>query len=150
MNVIIKHPENVPSRRALLGGTAALLAGAVVAATTSASTAAASPDAELIQLCAEIDRLEDEWRSLGSKPGMTEAEAAAAEDKQDSQQGFYSKRQFPLIEEISKMEATTLEGMRARARTIVKWGPDIWNPAPGVDEIMISALLRDLLGEARV
>jgi hypothetical protein len=44
---------HTPSRRTLLGGTAALLAGAAVAATSGANTAAASHDAELIRLCAE-------------------------------------------------------------------------------------------------
>jgi hypothetical protein len=116
-------------------------------------------DAELIQLCAEIDRLEDEWLALGSKPGMTNADAQAAEDKQDSQRGFCTDRQYPLIDKILEMRATTLDGLQARARTIVKWAPNLFtvkagpgtpfNPAATGDELMVAALLRDLIGEAR-
>jgi hypothetical protein len=45
---------STPSRRSLLGGSAALLAGAALTAMPGAGTAAASPDAELIQGCDAI------------------------------------------------------------------------------------------------
>jgi hypothetical protein len=47
---------STPSRRVLLGGSAALLAGAALTATQAVGTAAASPDAELIRLCDEHPR----------------------------------------------------------------------------------------------
>jgi hypothetical protein len=140
-----KHSEKAPSRRALLGGTAALLAGTVVAATTSAGTAAATPDAELIALCAEIDRLEDKIDSFTIK-GATLKE----EEAQDLLAQPFADEQEPLIFQLCDMPATTIEGIRARARTLVKWAPDWENKSSGYDSAMISALLRDLIGEARV
>jgi hypothetical protein len=145
MNPVNKHPENVPSRRALLGGTAALLAGAVVTATTIApQNGGASPDAELIALCAEIDALEDKIDSFTIKGATIEEEEA-----QDKLAQPFADEQEPLIVQLCDMPATTIEGIRARARTLVKWAPDWRNKRGGYDAAMISALLSDLIGEAR-
>ncbi len=108
------------------------------------------PDAELMWLCAEIDRLEDEWLSLYAKPGATQEEAIAAEDRADAARDGFFARQAPLIERIGAMTATTLEGLKARARTIVKWAPDaLGKPKMDAGELMIAALLRDLVAESR-
>jgi hypothetical protein len=99
-----------------------------------------NPDAELIRLCTEIDRIEDQWLSTLPVGG----------DIPDTVAAGISAQQEPLIEQICDMTASTLDGMRARARTIVKWAPDLVSMPHDAADDMVAALLRDLIGEARV
>jgi hypothetical protein len=133
----------IHSRRAMLTGSAALLTG--VTAHMAAQAAPANPDAELIQLCAEIDALEDKLDSFTLKGATLEEEQA-----QDILAQPFADEQEPLIARLCDMPAITIEGIQARARTLVKWARDWKNNRGGYDGLVISTLLRDLIGEARV
>ena len=139
--------KTAPSRRAMLTGSGALLAGVTgFLAASGAATAAARPDAELFRLCAEIDALEDKISSFTIK-GATLEEGQA----RDKLARPFADAQGALIAQLCDTPATTIEGIRARARTLLKWAPD-WEDQKrsGYHYAMISALLRDLVGEARV
>jgi hypothetical protein len=121
------------------GKTAMALLGTVDQISRKAMPAS-HPDAELIRLCTEIDRIEDQWLSTLPVGG----------DIPDTVAAGISAQQEPLIEQICDMTASTLNGMRARARTIVKWAPDLVSMSHDAADDMVAALLRDLIGEARV
>jgi hypothetical protein len=133
----------IHSRRAMLTGSAALLTG--VTAFLATQDTAPNPDAELIRLCAEIDALEDKLDSFTLKGATLEEEQA-----QDKLAQPFAAEQEPLIARLCEMPAITIEGIQARARTLVRYAPDWKNKSGGYDGLMIAALLRDLIGEARV
>ena len=127
-----------PSRRlALRYGGLAALAGLITPAIASA--APSGDDIELIAACAQFDALERQLQAL------SEDEYAAAHEA-------IQAVQFPLLERICAATCTTMEGLRARVRTIALWEGDMPTFAP--DEAywnsrMFHALLRDLSGEMR-
>ena len=131
------HPT--PSRRmALRYGGLAALAGLITPAIAGA--APAGWDAELIAACAQFDVLERRLQALSDDKYADEREAIRDE-------------QFPLLDRICAANCTTLEGLRARVRTIALWEADA--PTFAADETywnsrMFHALLRDLSEEARV
>jgi hypothetical protein len=132
----------IQSRRAMLSGSAALLTG--VTAFLATQDTAPNPDAELIALCAEIDALED--RMWGNLPKMSDEE----EKQHDAEIEPLRQKQLALIDQISDLTATTLDGFRARARTIAKWAPDLIPMPHDYLDQMAGALIRDLIGETRV
>jgi uncharacterized protein (DUF1501 family) len=128
-----------PSRRlALRYGAAAALAGLLTPAIASA--APSGDDTELIAACAQFDALERQLQALSEDEYADAREAIQA-------------AQLPLLERICAANCTTMEGLRARVRTIALWEGDI--PTFSPDEAywksrMFHALLRDLSGEVRV
>lgn len=124
---------------------AARILAASLATDVMARAIPANPDAELIALCAEIDALEDKLDSFTLKGATFEEEQA-----QDLVARPFADAQEPLIARLCDMSAITIEGIQARARTLVKYAPQWKHNRGGYDCIMISALLRDLIGEAWV
>ncbi len=95
-----------------------LSAAALLALATPARASDPSADLELIELCADFDRLEQQLRAL----------------------------QDPLVERISKLRAVTVAGHVARARSLALWNGDLLNDAAGnTGAVLTAALVRDLL-----
>lgn len=135
------------ARRAFLGhvaGTAALgLACPAMAA--SAGAAALNPDADLIQACRTFDALEARIGNYFSD-GVT---PIADEDERDRAMAPLHAQQQQLLDVICATQATTPEGIIARASTIVGWDPDLASDAVAGDpwdRRLVAALLRDLVG----
>ena len=141
--------ENTPTlpvaRRRLLA-TAAGLAAALAPA--AALAAASSPDAELIRLCGEFER------AATPHHGPYSEGATPIEDDNERAEAIapLSDAQDELLDRICTLRATTLAGIKARAKTLVLFVPDKAECADEeggyVDERMIAALLRDLVGRA--
>lgn len=130
-------------RSMVIGSVAAMTAGTAVAQPTSAG-----PDDELIRLCLQFDALEAQRPS--SDPAdwenMPEDELLRIDDA-------VSERQEALLPRIEALRATTVAGLRARTRTLLRFAPDLLddvqaNVKKGFwDSRMFEALLRDLMGE---
>ncbi|MGI4797363.1 MAG: hypothetical protein ACRYG8_25590 [Janthinobacterium lividum] len=125
------------SRRALFASGAGLaIAGTAVAAPPPA----ASPDAELIRLCAAIDALQLRFDALCDGPEKIEDDDA----RMDAVAPITAE-QLPLIERMCEIRPTTLQGHMARARTYWLWDKDPPEAdSPYTNEAMQGAILRDL------
>lgn len=134
------------SRRALLQGSVVTALGAGIAAAPAvAAVSGSNPDAELIRMCAEHDALEHRVRALDYTALPDSEEEAGFEAASDA----LSAQQGPILERICELRGTTLEGLRARARTWALWMGEQTRDVPGdyPERRMIRALIRDLLGE---
>jgi hypothetical protein len=127
------------SRRAFLQGAGAV---AAVAGSAAAVVAAGQPDCRLIALCDEFDQLQARWLTifdLGAGEVRTPpilADALAEIEGEQEQ----------LLDKILTERATTLEGFRARAATLLRFDLDFLNPdeTRGWNGKMSAALVRDL------
>ena len=147
--------EMRPSRRDLLsaagftGLTAVAVAGFARGETLMPTTADktlqsdASPDAELISLCAYFDELERQTTISFVEKG----DGPEGEQYRDDLQG----RQQALLHQIIQIRGTTMEGAQARARMLHLWYEGLQGNAEAGNywnEKMIWALVRDLVGAA--
>jgi len=112
----------------------------------------ASPDAELIRLCAECDALQAKidtlWQGDPTR-GMSLAEARTFEKARDLDQQPFHDAQDPLLERICDLRATTPQGYAARARTLIGWDKDPCWVADGCwNSQLIGAIVRDAAGVA--
>jgi len=127
------------ARRAFLAGGVA--ATALVAGAAGANSApAASPDADLIGLCAEMDVLEHRidvlFDSVTSEAAYGAADAAACVIEVDQRR---------LLDRICAVVPTTDAGCLAVARSLALLSPDyadVPSPQPTMDERLASMLLR--------
>ena len=128
------------NRRHLLTAAAAsvMLPGAVMA---SEGGQIACPDAELIAVCAEFDRLELAALATfqGHEPGSPEDEAAEAERDR------LSAAQEPLVERMCELRAVTREGHVARARSLALWDAELMKLQHDIAGQFTQAIVRDLL-----
>ena len=133
-------PRALSRRQVFLAGVAA--SGAL--ALPAAANAASNPDAALIADCAEYGRLgalsNDVWNSA-----VTDAECDRADDLTEQWHG----RQEELLDLIVETRASTLAGVTARARALVRYDPDMADPegfgANGWNDYVARAVIRDLL-----
>lgn len=104
------------NRRVLFSTSVA--AGLVGAAGTvlPAEASTLSPDSRLIALCDEFCRMERESMALFYGP-----DAIEDDDERTPFHVAVIKRQEPVVEEIMRVRATTLEGVKAKAKAIVAW-----------------------------
>jgi hypothetical protein len=141
---------SIQSRRAMLAGSGALLTG-VTAFLAVLVSQAAGPDAELIQLCSQIDVLEH--ARLATFTGGA-APMVQCSPEHDALLDGVANQQEVLADRIAEILPQTLEGFRAVARSIVLWAPDMANDSfgelGGLHGVLNSALLRGLIGEARL
>jgi hypothetical protein len=108
--------------------------------------ATTSPDAELIRICDEFCALERQINDFFSN-GATPLEDDKA---RDAAQKPLQERQSALIPQIYDFRAKTVEGAIARGKAAIADYPELAEPGPGnVYEVILTALLRDLIGEAR-
>jgi hypothetical protein len=130
-------------RRALLGGAAGL-----AVAGSAAPVAAAQADAELIGLCAEYVALDAAFCRAGEDVAAEEKGAERA--RLDGLCSAMVPRLHVLEELIADLPATTLAGVRAKARAALHLisGDTAAGTGPMDDEDwMIWSLLKDVLGQ---
>ncbi len=124
-------------------------AGAVATGTVPPIGAAhPHPDRELIGVCAEFDAIE---RHINSHYAGGSRKIEDDEER-DGAIAPFQEAQAPLLERIIALRATTLDGFMARARTLALWDLDAMRqigPGHYLEDRMLAALLRDMVGEAR-
>ena len=117
----------------------------------AALPAAASPDAELIRLCAECDALQVKIDAMYAAPrgGLTLAQEHERERARDIAQRPFLDAQDPLLHRICDLRAITPEGRAARVRTLLAWDKDpIWTHDGCWNSQLIGAIVRDAVGVA--
>ncbi len=141
-------PDPVSStRRKLLSGAAAVLTGTTLAAvvlspdpTWSAAREPSEPplgDEPLLALLSDFTAIEQQIHDLHS----------GDEDADEDQRLILMDQQDPIVEQLCEARATTLAGLRARARAYVVYDPqDAANLLNSglTNQMMLGALLRDL------
>ena len=124
-------------------GRRAIIAGGATFAGTFGALAALPDDRDdrLLGLLAEYDRLEAELLALG-RSFATIADEEAHQDVCDALEA----RQIALAPLIVAAPTHTLAGLRARARNLAGWAPDLLVPDAdkGWDQRFVAATLRDL------
>ena len=150
---------NDQSRRQLVGGElrAALAGRAGVEGPALPEHQEALPtpeasDAELIDLCASCDALQDQVDALHVRPSddMSLAQELDWEKARDVLVKPISDQQEILFERICEHRATTLSGHAARARTLLGWDKELCRPddhQPWSDHF-VGAVVRDLVAAA--
>jgi len=139
------------TRRSLLGGAAVALAAAPVGSPGNVvvpPVADHHPDAALIAVCAEFDAIE---RHIVSHYAGGSRKIEDDEER-DVAIAPFQEAQAPLLERIIALRATTPDGFMARARTLALWDLDAMRqigPGHYLEDRMLAALLRDMVGEAR-
>jgi hypothetical protein len=116
-----------------------------------APPAAASPDAELIGLCAECDALQARIDGLYAPRAdyLSRAQEIAQEKARDIAMQPFADAQDPILERICDLRATTPQGHAARARTLLAWDKDpIWTDDGCWNSQLIGAIVRDAAGVA--
>ena len=128
----------------------AFTAGAVAARTVlprvghaaTLEAAPAHPDAELLALCAEFDAWEHRFLATDFKAENDTPAAFAAQMEQER----CRDAQDSLVDRMCDLRAVTLEGQRARARSLLLWDPELMEPfCPDAGDHLIAAIVRDLL-----
>ena len=135
----------------LTAGTELLVTGS--AAVNASSEDSMGADAQLVAACLAFDALEKRCAAIYDPcdPAYLEDEDALC-----CTLALIEKAQAPLLEQICVLKAVTIEGARARVRSLLLRGSSINPDADAVaanlscEERMIAAVLRDLLGEANV
>lgn len=135
-------------RRAVLAGSAAALAVATGTAAAAGSASLASPDAELIALCASLDALQRRLDALfpSDWPSMTDVELGAAEDAAYGIDG----KQRALLAQVCALTPATPGGYAALARSVALLRPDLLRAGPSEDPDvrLLAVLVRGLAGRA--
>jgi hypothetical protein len=133
-------------RRALLTGSAAAVATMATGVAVSAGTASASPDAELVGLCAEFDALERRIDALFEGVSALDFDAA------DAAACVIEVDQRRVLDRICTLTPTTDEGCRAVARSLAVLAPDYGLPnvyvSATMDERLANLLARGMMGRA--
>lgn len=96
------------------------------------------PAAELIAACAAFDVLEMRVRGLYCGP-----DDIAGEDARDAAAAVIAAEQEPFMERISALSATTLDGHRARVRSLATWAPDLGEGNAVIDRLL-AAIIHDV------
>ena len=100
-----------------------------------------SPDAELLQACAEFDALEQAYLAT-YVPGVDDGpEWHAAEVERDR----LADAQEPVADRICELRAVTREGQVARARSLALWDAELMKPKDDIIGQFTQAIVRDLL-----
>ncbi len=136
LDFAMDDPDTVTGRLVhyLMRDAAALSVGAP-------SKARTVPDAELLEACAAFDALERAYLATGFGYKPYSAEAEAAEIERDR----ISAAQKPLVARMWEMQAITLEGQVARARSYALWDAELMKPQDDIEGLFKQAIVRDLL-----
>ena len=148
-----------PSRRQFGGATLAALCGAAFAGAVvlpdrgEGFPSAASPDAELIRLCAECDALQGQvdalWRDRMTH--LPTAEQIAIEHVRDAAQQPILAQLDTLLDRVCELQPATLQGHLVRVRTYARWHKDLpGRDSEHRDEALQGAVLRDLAALAEL
>ncbi len=135
-----------PTRRGVGGAILAAVCGGAFGAAVvlpdpgEALPVAASPDAELLELCAAIDALQVQVDAL-----YTGATRIEDDNTRDDVLAPITAEQIPMIERMCELRPATLQGHLVRARTYWGWDKDPPHAdSPYCNESMQGAILRDL------
>ena len=106
------------------------------------------PDAALLAVCAEFDMWERRLLATDFQAESGTPAACAARIEQER----CLDAQDPLVARMCDLRAVTLEGQRARARSLALWDPELMRPfCPDAGDYLVAAIVRDLLaGEGEV
>lgn len=121
--------------------------GEMVAPRTVGSKSATNPDAALIAICEAARQLEEQSLAIYYGP-----DAVEDEKEQDRLSTETDKRikpqQKPLLEEVTKGQASTLEGLQAKARLYATYDPKLFHLTDGgtFDDLVMS-IIRDLISD---
>jgi hypothetical protein len=119
-----------------------MLTGAPALAALPAAIPGAAADAELVAACAAFDALEVQVQAIDAEDHPVDSLKPAEAER-------IRRQQRPLLARICATRARTAQGVRARAATLALYDPDVLAPtSPCWDELLTSAVVRDLLGEA--
>jgi len=138
------------SRRNMLGiAAASMLMPAVAAASMPKHhPLPASPDAELLAACAAFDALERQYVALYDGP-----DAIEDDDECEAAARPIRLKQKPLLDKLTNLRATTLEGHLARIRSLVLEDQqlDIEELATSsyINQRLLGMVLRDLAEQAQ-
>ena len=103
-----------------------------------------SPDAELLETCAEFDAWE--WQYLATDfeaVGDDTPKGRAAE----AEQARFAEAQHPLVDRMCELRAITREGQAARARSLALWDAELMKPGKVyTNDRLTAAIVRDLIG----
>ncbi len=100
------------------------------------------PDAELLTACAAADAIQARIDALWADPVLVADDARlnplvrALEEEEE-----------PFLDQVYVLQAQTLAGHRARARTLALWDKETFRSGGSWNELLASALVRDLIGE---
>ena len=136
-------------RRLFTGFGRAALAGALAAAISrnADDSEPEHPDAELLSALARFGEIEHTiWPTEGAGCRTIEEEDARAR-----LMAPLRAEQAALVNRACALRATTLDGLRARARVLLLWDTELPTadaPESCIDDRMLAALIRDLLGGA--
>ena len=140
------------SRRNLLGaggctvaaGIASVSLGGPDAQAVELAPVAVYPDADLIAACAAFDVLEQRYRAT-----FDGVEAEVEWDARDAERDRIIELQDPHFDRIMALPATTMDGLRAKARTAALEYPELLEEDAGSrsGNLMIS-IIEDLVGNA--
>ncbi len=98
----------------------------------------ADPDAELLAVCAEFDAVEHRRNAMFDDDTLTDGANAAIREEQ-----------APLVDRLCDLQAVTIQGMRARARSLVLYDDEVLERRTVyTNGRIVAAVLRDLIGEA--
>ena len=114
---------------------------------------AASPDAELIRLCAECDALQGQVDAIWADrmTHLPTAEQIAIEGIRDAAQQPLLDQMDLLLDRICELRPATLQGHLVRARTYVRWDKDPpERDSEHRNESLQGAVLRDLAALAEL
>lgn len=130
------------NRRRTLTGLAAGAASGLAA--PMAAKASPGADAELIALCARFDAVERHMMAAYAVTGLT------FDEEKERLEGLkpLHAEQEALLDRItdSDMVAKTPDGIKARCRMIMLYGPTCLESPGGWDDMMIASLLDDMKG----
>ncbi|MGI4795066.1 MAG: hypothetical protein ACRYG8_13525 [Janthinobacterium lividum] len=99
---------------------------------------APDPDAGLLAVCAEFDAVEHRRNAMFDDDTLTDKANASIREEQ-----------APLVDRLCELQAVTIEGMRARARSLVLYDDAVMERHTiYTNDRIVAAVLRDLIGEA--
>ena len=137
----------ISGRRRFGAGLLAVVAGSGITAGAAASVAdlvPANPDAELVSLCAQFDRLERHRQDATNAATTVEEDEAA-----DLIWAEVREQQEPILARICSTPAESLEGLGAIAASLVLWDGELFvecdEPDACMNEKLKLALLRSVL-----
>jgi hypothetical protein len=139
-------PSN-PRRRAVLTGTAAVAGALAAGAGAPARAAPASPDADLITFCAQLDALEREYLATDFAADY----GTPADDAAEAERERIAGAQDPVVDAICASPPCTPAGAVAVARSLALWDAELLKKGGEghcTDDRLLAALVRGLTGSA--
>jgi hypothetical protein len=118
-------------------------------AAAEASAAGTHPDAALLAACAAFDILEHHYTAGFCGKGLTLGEECA----RDAALKPIQTAQVPLVDIITSTPAKTLDGIRAKAKSLELWDDGLIQQAGrdgGTDDRLLASIMRDLTAGAKV